>query len=552
MAQVRDKLRLFRYTEARSADRENCIPHRYMLAVLGAIGLLPVVGGRKCFAMVLTHTTSRNTQHQASDLFFSDCHEVNVSNSTPVQMSGDTMFLLHATYFAGSPFLQLPGAIIAARLSPTRVIGCSVLITSVISLMVPLVLQTNTTLLFLLRFMQGAAEGLQQPASVGLLSVWCTDKDRTRLFGIYFTGEAPFLLWHLNLHTSINNVIGGEFTTCTGAYFAPVLASVVTGFTLCYVTWACSLYIYGGFGVLWSVVWLCTIYDTPDLHPSLTTEERFLHQQHGPQRTTRRKTLGSIPWKSLVTSGPVWAVFVGNFCRTFIYSMLVVEQPQFYKDAFNLNAADVSGLVLINSNTSKLIGLVTTLPHVGLSASCAVGGMVSDRLLAWGMSTTTTRKLLYSTGNGVEGLCLLALYLAIDWRAAITLISLGVTIGGYGPLPADMAPEFAGVVAGLCALGTIGAIVNAVLASVMTGMSRSLSDWQTLFLISGLVQLTGVFIFNVIAKAERQPWADYTLHTEEEEKFCRNVGALRNEDELFVSSDLETTPLKSSRQLTKY
>nr|KAG5704336.1 hypothetical protein BaRGS_012645 [Batillaria attramentaria] len=209
---------------------------------------------------------------------------------------------------------------------------------------------------------------------------------------------------------------------------------------------------------------------------------------------------GSIPWKSLVTSGPVWAVFVGNFCRTFIYSMLVVEQPQFYKDAFNLNAAD--------------IGLVTTLPHVGLSASCAVGGMVSDRLLAWGMSTTTTRKLLYTT--------------------------------------ADMAPEFAGVVAGLCALGTIGAIVNAVLASVMTGMSRSLSDWQTLFLISGLVQLTGVFIFNVIAKAERQPWADYALHTEEEEKFCRNVGTLRNEDELFVSSDLETTPLKSSRQLTKY
>ncbi|KAK7503019.1 hypothetical protein BaRGS_00005645 [Batillaria attramentaria] len=491
---------------------------------MGALGLLPVVGGRKCFAMVLTHVTSPNTQPEASNLFSSDCHEMNVSGSPPVQMKGDTMFLLHATYFAGPPFLQLPGAIIAARLSPTRVIGCSVLITSVISLMLPLVLQTNTTVLFLLRFLQGAVEGLQQPASIGLLSVWCTDKDRTRLFGIYFTG----------------------------AYFAPVLASVVTGFTLCFVTWTCSLYIYGGFGVVWSVVWMCMIYDRPDLHPNLTTEERLLHQQHGTQLSAGRKTLGSIPWKSLFTSGPVWAVFVGNFCRTFIYSMLVVEQPQYYKDAFNLNAADAIVIIITvvtpyrchpyKSSPRTIvmptivtptdcclpstivtpyrhhvspgvvqIGLVSTLPHVGLSASCAVGGVVSDRLLAWGVSTTTTRKLLYST-------------------------------------------EFAGVVAGLCTIGTIGAIVNSVLASAMTGKSRSLSDWQTLYLISGLVHLSGVLIFNLVAKAERQPWADYkylhtpeTLQGEEEEKVCMSVGMSENEDEMLASSRVETTPLKTRR-----
>lgn len=37
----------------------------------------------------------------------------------------------------------------------------------------------------------------------------------------------------------------------------------------------------GGVGVSWSVMWLATVYDTPDSHPGLDKAERRLHTAQG-------------------------------------------------------------------------------------------------------------------------------------------------------------------------------------------------------------------------------------------------------------------------------
>ncbi|KAK7491558.1 hypothetical protein BaRGS_00017197, partial [Batillaria attramentaria] len=114
--------------------------------------------------------------------------------------------------------------------------------------------------------------------------------------------------------------------------------------------------------------------------------------------------------------------------------------------------------------------------------------------------------------NGVEGLCLVALYFTTDWITAISVISTGVAAGGLGM--ADLAPQYAGVIAGVTMMGGTGAVVSSVMASQLTGISRSLFDWQTLFLVSGIVHLVGVLVFDIIAEAELQPWADNSItHT---------------------------------------
>ena len=41
------------------------------------------------------------------------------------------------------------------------------------------------------------------------------------------------------------------------------------------------LYSLGGLGVVWSVLWVCTIYDTPALHPSLHPSEADLFTREG-------------------------------------------------------------------------------------------------------------------------------------------------------------------------------------------------------------------------------------------------------------------------------
>ncbi|XP_070189010.1 vesicular glutamate transporter 2.1-like, partial [Littorina saxatilis] len=178
--------------------------------------------------------------------------------------------------------------------------------------------------------------------------------------------------------------------------------------------------------------------------------------------------------------------------------MLVAQQPQYFFDSFGINISD--------------IGMLTTIPHIGLSISCIFGGVISDRLLKFGLSVTFTRKLLFSIGKLTEGMCLIGLFFTHDWRVAITLITVGVTIGGlaeagYHPLPADLAPQFAGVIAGFVSMGAIGAFFSTLIASFMSGKSKTIGDWQKMFLVSGLVDIMAVVLFDVMANADLQPWA---------------------------------------------
>ncbi|KAK7499725.1 hypothetical protein BaRGS_00009066, partial [Batillaria attramentaria] len=232
-----------------------------------------------------------------------------------------------------------------------------------------------------------------------------------------------------------------------------------------------SIFMTGACGVMWCVIWLMNFYDTPDLHPSLALSEREHHRTHGTAVRNSCKKLRSIPWKSILRCPSVWAVFLGSFTRNLIFSLMVFAQPQYFRDAFNLKTSD--------------IGLMSTLPYVGLGVMCAMGGVVSDRLLRHGMSKTRTRKFAYTVGHGVEALSLV----------------------GYIPIATDVAPQYAGVICGLAMLGSVGAVFSTLLASFLTGVSRTLADWQQLFLITGVVHIVDVIIFDIIAKAELQPWA---------------------------------------------
>ncbi|XP_070191353.1 vesicular glutamate transporter 2.2-like [Littorina saxatilis] len=451
--------------------KQGGFPTRYLVAIVGAVGLLPIVGSRKVFALVMTHMTSSENSSFSEELLLTHCTVFNTSRDKHVEMAGDTMFLLHSAYYAGLPLLTIVGTVLSTRVSPKLVIASVVMTSGLITLCLPLVITSSTPLLFTLRLLQGALDNIQQSCNTGVLSAWSTDADKSRLFSIYFTG----------------------------AYSAPAVAALMTAATMCYVNWNATLYIYGALGMVWSVVWAGMIYNTPEAHPSLSKAQLDFHRKHGADvQLSSAKVQRSIPWRHIVTSSSVWSVFTGFFVHSYVYAMLVVQQPQYFLDSFNINIAD--------------IGLLTTLPHVGLSIMCVLGGVLSDRLLKSGLPLTFTRKLLFTTGKLTEGLCLIGLFFTSDWRAAVSLITVGVTVGGlaesgYHPLPADLAPQFAGVIAGFVSMGAIGSFVSTLTASFVSGKSKAIGDWQKLFLVSGVLDILAVVMFDVMANADLQPWA---------------------------------------------
>lgn len=286
-----------------------------------------------------------------------------------------------------------------------------------------------------------------------------------------------------------------------GAYLSPALAMVLTGVSACWVSWNASLFLYGGLGVIWSFAWVCTIYDTPTLHPGLHRSETDVFSKEGANVSKGSQSVAQrIPWSKILRSLPVWAIILGSFCRNWIFSMMITQVPQYFKDAFKIDIAT--------------IGFTAALPEVLMTIVTISGGVFIDKLIKHNLlSTSHGRKLAQCMGFGIEALCLIGLRFVETSEIALTLLSVGVgfsglAISGYQVNPLDLAPQYVSILTGLSRLGTLGAILSTVVAGKLR--QNNLQSWQNLFTIAGSIHLAGVLFYGIFASGERQPWAEPT------------------------------------------
>jgi hypothetical protein len=48
------------------------------------------------------------------------------------------------------------------------------------------------------------------------------------------------------------------------------------------------------------------------------------------------------PWKAFFTSKPVWAIIVANFCRSWSFYLLIIDQAEYFKEALGYNLGNVN------------------------------------------------------------------------------------------------------------------------------------------------------------------------------------------------------------------
>lgn len=90
-------------------------------------------------------------------------------------------------------------------------------------------------------------------------------------------------------------------------------------------------------------MWAFCIYDNPMSNPKMIAVEKSLFDEMGAKIDGSSETMvQNIPYQKIITSTPVMAVFVGNFCRNWIFSLQVSELPQYFADAYGLDVASVS------------------------------------------------------------------------------------------------------------------------------------------------------------------------------------------------------------------
>ncbi|RUS88151.1 hypothetical protein EGW08_004113, partial [Elysia chlorotica] len=186
-----------------------CIPHRYVVVLLCFLGMLITVGFRESFAVLLTHISSNTTS--AEESIFKNCTGSNLH----VDWSGSTSQLMHTAFFVGQLVTSIPSGALTATFSPKRMMGFSLLITSVLFLLVSESRKAGIWLIFVIRTIQGIVEGMAVPSMNAIISRWARKEERSRLINIAYGG----------------------------VYLSPAVASFSSAATICYISWDSIMYI---------------------------------------------------------------------------------------------------------------------------------------------------------------------------------------------------------------------------------------------------------------------------------------------------------------------
>lgn len=445
---------------------------RHLVVFMTFVGMLLTIGSRSVFTMVIAHVMG--SQSSSEGLIHMTCLNTSAKYMHTDWPASDA-YNFQTAYFAGYIVTQLPGGILAARFSPRRVCGVCALVTSLLVIALKFALHYQPWLVYLIRVLQGLVEGPIIPSFNGMVASWAPKSEKSVMITISYAG----------------------------AYLSAAVANILSGILICKLSWpGAALIVYGCAGVVWSIVWLCALYDSPSGCPCVGEREKALfNKDDHHSRPGAGVKFSEIPWRKILTSLPLSAIVVAAFCRNWIFALLVTQIPLFYKNVYDMSPDN--------------IGLWSALPHVMMTVVVIAGGFVVDALIKHKvLSTTAARKTAETLGFGVESVCFLVLGLVpgLSPTHAIVVICVGVAvsgfaISGYQPNPLDIAPRYCSVLTGIVRLGTIGAVISAAIAGKVAS-GHTWNDWRTIFIVAGSLHLAGVIYYLIFASGNRQPWAE--------------------------------------------
>lgn len=308
----------------------------------------------------------------------------------------------------------------------------SVAINIVCTLLTPVMANIHYGAMIAMRIGEGIGGGVTFPAMHVMLASWAPPAERSVMSAIVYAGTA--------LGTVLSMLMAGQLAGSLG--------------------WESVFYVMGGLSVIWIILWVWLIQDSPSKQPLIDNDERNMIEQaliEGGGGGHDKKP--PVPWKKLLTSGPFLAILIAHTCSNWGWYMLLIELPFYMKQVLKFN---------IKENA-----VVTAVPFLTMWFFSMFISKTLDALRTRGKITTTTaRKIATACASLVPLSCLLALcYIGCQRTLAVILMGIGITsIGGMfcGFLSnhIDIAPNYAGT---LMALTNTAATLPGIIVPLFVG-----------------------------------------------------------------------------------
>lgn len=463
------------------------IPARYILAILGSIAMAIIYGLKVnlSVAMVamLNHTAIRASSsapivHKVVTLNVTTDDACQESTSAEAVEDGPFAWpepvqgIILSCYFGGYLVSQLPGARIAENFSAKWVMFFSVAINIVCTLLTPIMSKVHYVGMILMRIGEGIGGGVTFPAMHVMLASWAPPNERSMMSSIVYAG------------TSLGTVI------------SMLMAGILAGNW----GWESVFYVMGGLSMIWTVLWIWLVQDTPDKQALISAEERILITSSLGTGDSHEKTRRAVPWRKVFTSTAFYAILIAHTCSNFGWYMLLIELPFYMKQVLKFN---------IKENA-----IATALPFLTMWIFSMAISRTLDSLRQKGKITTTTaRKIATLFASVVPMICLFILcYIGCQRILAVIVVGIGITsIGGMfcGFLSnhIDIAPNFAGTLMALTnTAATIGGIFVPIFVGIVTQGNQTIEAWRTIFFVTIALYVIEIIAYTIFGSGEEQPW----------------------------------------------
>ncbi|XP_071526824.1 putative inorganic phosphate cotransporter [Panulirus ornatus] len=208
---------------------------------------------------------------------------------------------------------------------------------------------------------------------------------------------------------------------------------------------------------------------------------------------------GRTPWKSFLTSVPLWAAHTSQMGSMFGFNLLLTQLPTYMDNILGFS---------IETN-----GLLSSLPFLVMFVGANFWGTLGDWLIAnHYISRHVSRKLFSSISMVLPGLMLVTVgYVGCNTTLAVTLFTVGMAFSGavcsgHRVNHIDLAPNFSGTTLGMS--NTLAFAVSMCVPVIVGAMTpdQSLHQWQAVFWMAGAVYTIACLVFVTLGSTEIQPW----------------------------------------------
>lgn len=374
--------------------------------------------------------------------------------------SNKTKGFVLSSFFIGYMLFMVPSGWLSNRLGGKIVLGLAVLWWSLFTIITPMAAMISLPILIATRILMGMGEAATFPAAYTLYGRWVPPNERSR---------------------AVSLLLGG-------IPLGTLFALTTTGWLVATYGWPVVFYLFGASGLVWAAVWFRFVYATPAEHPSLSEEERTLLAKNEPALKNSEK----IPWRELLSLRPVWALIINHFCSNWGFYVLLAWLPSYFRTELGLSIANA--------------GIYSAAPWLTMFLCGNLSGLVADKMVTRGISTTTVRKFMQCTGLVGSSIFLI---LAIDVTSAATAMGLmcgalgflALTWSGFVPNHLDIAPRYADILMGITnTAGTIPGIIGVFVTGWLVDATGSFS---APFIVAAGINIFGALVWLGYGTAKR-------------------------------------------------